>query len=858
MNDFDDIVRQIRDEKVDDAVVDSAAARVHGKLFAHGPALAVNQIRNCADFQALIPEYLAGHLNPARRLLLEDHTHECVRCRRAVAEAKAPAGKVVRMDSRRGVWVRPELRWAIAALLVIGLGVGAITVLPNLIPASGARATVASVDGALYKLTMHGVVPVAAGDTISEGEPVRAAKATYAVLKLGDGSTVEMNDRAELSVSITWGGTTVRLNRGNIIIQAAKQKRGRHLYVAAGDANVAVKGTVFAVSRGLKGSRVSVVEGVVEVSTAGHNQTLYRGDQATTDPNLLKTSVSDEVAWSRNAAHYYALLGEFATLQKKLDAIPGPGLRYNSSLAGLLPPNTTIFVSVPNIGSTLAEAERLIEEQARESAVLREWWEKRGSGLGKTLNELKGLGDYVGDEIVVGLSGDMNSGPNSPTVVAKVRRPGLKAYLETHLAEMGADHHPAIAGNRAELAALRPSAKEPAVYAGDDMFVMATDPVAMNRALSGQGGFLQTALGQRVAQAYQGGAGWLIAADLEQMVKKFVSGKQEPDRSGFTDASYLIIERKDLGGKAENRATVTFAQERRGVASWLGTPGPLGSLEFVSPEATAVTSFVIKNPQKIIEEFLAIAQQSGHSNDLAELEAKTGVNVNDVAAALGSEITVAVDGPVLPMPSWKVIAEVVNGPLLQSSIEKFVAAFNANAPEKAGKLTLTTEQSGGRTYYTLKSSTQPLEAHYTYVDNYLLAGSSVALLEQAMQNRRTGFTLTHSQMFRSLLPRDGYTNFSGVMFMNTGSTVAPILDKIKGAATESEKKSINAFIANSTPTLIYAYGEPDRITLASTGSFFGMNIGTLLGAPGAGNASLFPQIFGQVLGGGKMRPLQRQ
>jgi FecR protein/Putative zinc-finger len=858
MKNFDDVVREIRDEKVDDTVISAAASRVREQLLACGPASAGVHIRSCVDFQALIPQYLAGGLSPARRLLLEDHTLECVKCRRALAEAKAPAGKVVRMDRRPAVWTRPEVRWAIAAMLMIGLGVGTTMVLPNLIPAGGSRATVASVDGALFEVTNGTVVPISAGKTLNEGEQVRTAKAAYAVLKLTDGSTVEMNERAQVSFSRTWRGATIQLDRGNIIVQAAKQKNGR-LYVATGDATVSVKGTVFAVSRGMKGSRVSVVEGVVEVAAGGHTETLHRGDQTTTDPNLLQTAVRDEVSWSRNSAHYYALLGEFATLQKKLEALPGPGLRYNTKLAALLPEDTSVFVGIPNIGTTLAEAERLIEDQARDSEVLREWWAKRDqNGFEKSLNELKMLGDYVGDEIVVGVSGDPKTGSKSPMVLAEVKRPGLKAYLESRMSATG-EHHPSIAGSRTELMAARPSGNAPVMYADDQMFVMGPSPAAVHQALSGQGGFLRTGFGQRIAQAYQAGASWLIAVNMEQMARGSVSGNREAQKLGISDAQYLVIERKDNGGKTENRAIVSFAHERRGVASWLGAPGPMGSLDFVSPEATAVTSFVIKNPKTMLEDLLAMANGDPKAAQaLADFQMKTGLSVEtDIAASLGSEITVAVDGPLLPTPSWKVVAEVYNPERLQFSIGKLVDAFNQNAPAEAGKLTLAPQQANGRTYYALSSSKTGITAYYTFVDSYLVAGSSEALIDTAIRNRQAGYTLTKSQTFRSLLPRDGYSNFSGVIFYNASSTLGPILSQLKGAATPAEKKSLDAFVLNSTPTLIYAYGEPDRITLASTGSFFGMSLGALMGAPGHGGM-LFPQIFGQAFGHGKMPAMQTQ
>ncbi len=119
------------------------------------------------------------------------------------------------------------------------------------------------VDGGLFRVSGHDVQGVKAGFRVERGQAVRTGTASGAMLELADGTRVEMASKSELALVRARDGVKIKLARGNVIVSAAKQHG--HLYVETSDCNVSVVGTVFSVSAGIKGSRVAVIEGEVQV-----------------------------------------------------------------------------------------------------------------------------------------------------------------------------------------------------------------------------------------------------------------------------------------------------------------------------------------------------------------------------------------------------------------------------------------------------------------------------------------------------------------------------------------------------------------------------------------------------------------
>src|SRR5882672_4108425 len=430
---FDRLLSGIRNEQVDEQVVSQAGKRVWAAISGSAnAALSMHKLRSCEDFRGLIPEYLGESLPEARRLLLEDHVHQCVACRHAVEQARAgelqpvwqPELSLAASAERRF----PVWRWAMGAVAAVVVAVAGLALVNGLFPGQHAiRGAVQNVDGSLYAVSDDQVRVIPAGYQIRNGDQIRTAKGSNAVVRLLDGSLVEMSERSDLWVSREWRGTTIHLDGGRIIVQAAKQRTGR-LYVASDDCLVSVKGTIFSVNHGTKGSRVAVIEGVVRVASGERTTELNAGDEATSSSSLSKVPIQNEIAWSRNSAKYLALLGDFALLQKQIEAIPGPGLRYTSELLPYVPDRTAVYAAIPNLSATLGEASQLFQERLQQSPALRSWWKEqqhgKGPKIGDVIQQLQTFSSYLGDEIVFAVEKN-GSEYSSPVVLAKVRQPGL-------------------------------------------------------------------------------------------------------------------------------------------------------------------------------------------------------------------------------------------------------------------------------------------------------------------------------------------------------------------------------------------------------------------------------------------------
>ena len=834
---LDQAAQAMRAAAPDASELSASAEKVAGRL---GIAFAqsTDAVENCGEMRSLLDDYRAGTLSVGRTLLVEAHLKECGVCYRRFHSGSG----AVNWAAPKIMPVRAKVRpWTMAVAMAASFAVAAAGLFVYQaywrVPA-GVRAEVTSIDGSASLITASGDRLLGAGEQLHEGDLLRTGGGSHAVVRLSDGSTMEMNERSEVGIGARGHNMTVDLDHGAVIVKAAHRNSG-HLYVQTDDCRVAVQGTVFSVNSGIKGSRVAVLQGAVEIRHAGVRSMVHAGDMFTTTQNLAPEPLSEQVSWSPNKNEYLELLAQLSMLGHRIGQIPLPQPRYGSDLLNRMPADTQLYVSIPNLGDFVTQAKAIFEDQLKQSPALQRWWSQgkqdKTAELDDLVNKLHDLSQYVGDEMVV-VALKQQSGPGF-AVVADVQRSGLSDLLKQEFAK--GEHGGLIVLDENGLSGAAPTSgrggyalvRQKEVVFSNSIETLKTINAQLN---AGASGFATSDFGQQITAAYNRGAGIILAANLQQMMieaaeRKHPGAKGEAflAESGIGGVRYLIAEHRQTNNGIDNHLNLQFAGNRQRIASWLGAPAPVGSLDFVSTNAALVFAGVTKDPASIVDDMMAMMSAEKKNTDgLAKAQAELGIDIrNDLAGNLGGEFLFAIDGPVLPTPSWKAVIEVRDSARFESTLEQLVQAVNGHLQGKdAHAITIQKSQAGGQTFYEIHNTASgAIVAEYTYAGGYMVITPTRALLMEALQTHASGNTLAHSSGFKALLPVDQNENYSAVAYQNLAPVVTPLLSQLNGETADAIKK----LAADSHPTAICAWGKDSRIEAASNSSLFGFDFLTL-------------------------------
>jgi ferric-dicitrate binding protein FerR (iron transport regulator) len=844
---IDRIADDIRSQKIDDATAREITDRVRQRLgIGEGER---RPLSSCADYQAEIPAYVAGTLPEARALLVGDHTRECVPCRRVLMEARGATKPLSRPSIRRSSRSTVLALRAVAAIVLLLLGVGAVYVIGNVSADRSLRASVEVIDGSLQLVEGDSTQNLDPDAVIRSRQVLRTAKNSGAMLRLGDGSQVEIDERSELAFRASRRGTTIDLGRGNIIVHAADQGDHR-LFVTTNDCEIAVKGTIFAVNHGLKGSRISVIEGSVEVHKGASRALLRPGDQITTGDRLRMVPLEEEISWSRDAAKHKALLYELTELRRAIvQAVDHAPPRTSTFLLDLAPGDTLLYAAMPNLTADLDEARSAFYERLESSQVLAEWWQENvvahgvDAEIDELIDRLQPIGEALGAEAAVTVPTSVVREQGTPLFMAEVNDPAsfitsLATVIDSANAEAG-EQTVAILIDDPRSAA--PVAAEVYFWVEGNLFAAtgsleALADLARRVDDPGSRTFAGTALHTQLAETYAGGVSWILGADLAAAAAEGTTGISEEqaatmDRLGLLDAVTLVIERHRDGDWYATNAEVRFSEPRHGIMAWLAEPALMGSLTFVSPDAYVAASAVTKDAAVMFDDLLELVASEDASalEELRLFEQTIGIDLrDDLAATFGGEATIALDGPMLPVPSWKLIVEVYDPGTLIHTIERAVALVNVElGAQGESPLVFDSATSGDQTYYTLGREGIDGRFVFTVVEGYLVAGPSQALIATAIEQRDSGVSLATSSAFRALLPDNGYTSCSALVYRDLGSLIDALPAEMIG-----EFEFADALSDDLSQGLVCIFGEEDRITASATGGSL-VGLASTLGLFGA-------------------------
>ena len=538
------------------------------------------------------------------------------------------------------------------------------------------------------------------------------------------------------------------------------------------------------------------------------------------------------------------LMPEFAQLMDKLQhGVQFPPPRNQSRLLPLLPQSTTFYAAFPNYGDASHQALTIFQQELKDSAGLRDWWQhgemaEAAPKIEDSFDKFYQLSQFFGDEIVI--SGSVAAHQDHPSllIVAEARKPGLKPFLQQMVNDLAGKSKPGVRvfdlqqlatakdKDKEEDKAADPAGQELLVLVRPDFIVAALDLVTLrsfNARLERQTPeFASTPFAQRIEQVYQGGAEVLAAADLQKLLQQIpqvpAPNQDVFQRTGFSDMKYLVWEHKSASGQSPSQTELSFTGPRRGVASWLAAPAPLNSLDFVSPKAIFAGTVLLKNLGAIFDDVKDLSSASNPASlaMLAPMEQSLQISLkDDLLSHLAGEITVELDSVAEPAPVWKAVLRVNDPNHVQAVFAKLLATAPVAAQQSA---------EDGVTYHSLRipSSPKPMDVAYAFVDGYLVIGSSRETVVESVRLHKTGASLAKSKKFLEAMPAGHSAEASALMYQDPIAMTALRLRALSPQLADS----LSQLTSGITPAVVCAYAEPDVIRGVSSSG--GVDAGLIL------------------------------
>jgi hypothetical protein len=547
-------------------------------------------------------------------------------------------------------------------------------------------------------------------------------------------------------------------------------------------------------------------------------------------------------AWTEELNKYPGLLPELAHLSERIrQNIKFPAPRAESKLLSVVPASTTVYVAAPNYGEVIRQIRDIVNDELKQSDVLHDWWTHgKAATVGPKfmdgLDKISQFDQYLGDETAFSYTFDPEHPKKTSFLfVAEIRKPGLDALLRSAAPALGDSASvPLRVFDSKQLAVAKesPAGQQQLFVLLRCDFVVASSDLATLRSYdvyltSAKHDFASSPFGAHVAKEYGSGATVLAAADLQPLLReaRVRFGTKETqnylEQSGFADVQYAILKRGLLAGKLVGQGELSFTGPRHGTAAWLAKPGPLGSLDFLSPDAFFAMAINLTGFSQIFEDSQKLAGTANANVFAGIAGGAQAVNLklkDDLLDLLPGEIAIEVDPkasaqsdsaqPDLTQPVWRVVLKVRDEQHLQKTFNTLLTTthFPVQQTEHAD-VTFNTLQIPGK---------KPTEVDYAISGGYLVVGPSMDVLSDAFHLHGSPDSLATSPKYLASLPAGQSADASAIFYQNPKLTLNGMLKSLPAPFADYLAK----YAADAPPSITRLYGESSAIReVGSSGTF---------------------------------------
>jgi hypothetical protein len=319
-----------------------------------------------------------------------------------------------------------------------------------------------------------------------------------------------------------------------------------------------------------------------------------------------------------------------------------------------------------------------------------------------------------------------------------------------------------------------------------------------------------------------------MAIDLPA-VAAMAAGDDAPPPVGLAamlGMKYVFLEQRAPAGTEENEVTLVFDGARTGMASWLADAGSGGVAEYLPADSLLAGYVSMREPWQLFQEFTAVMTERNASfeSNMAKVDEKLGSGfIANLTAALGNEAAFALNGISVSGPRWTTVALAYNPTVIDSSLRKFMDAFNAElTPEQQDqRVVFSQESAGGRIWNTMTAGQLPLGVTWTYDAGYMVAASDRASAERAIATRNGGSQLVWSPEFLSQLPASAGMHPSGFGWLNTKGALGTF-------SSLAPSPAVAKLLEERDPVLVVFDGQPAQIHGASRTRLPGLILNVML------------------------------